>query len=612
MNQEPKSIWKKSWPSPWWLRAWVITAGVTFLILLVISQKLPGGPKGAGQWLVALTVFLVASLAVAALAIFLWLFIRWLFCRHNVKRTLFGLACFITLIALIYAEEDWRGRHDWNQFKQKWDAKGETFDFQAFVPPSVPDDQNLAFSPVWIAADKFNFLRNPERARAWYDDRINDSEVTKLITLLPIQVSGLTGTNLDVYSDSTPEMSADWAAARIADLKPWQSYYRDMGETNPAANIPIASQPQSAAADVLLALSKYDPVINQLRVDSARPNSRFPISYGDDNKAAILLPHLAFIRYCAQVLQLKVIADLQSDQSAKAVADVKLMMRLTASIRTEPFFISQLVRIFILQLALQPIYESLAEHQWTDAQLVEINSELEKLILLSDCRRAQKAEMAFNVAQTDFYRRHRDFKSLMNNMGFNFGSAPDIKTIIYQYAPGGWFYQSALHSCQVNLQYLPAVDTEAHTVSKLQIDQANQTTAAAVKSFDVLDCIKENTESFSGQEYFIANFIKKFAYAQASVDLARVAIALERCRLAHGEYPETLDSLIPKFITQLPHDVIGGKPLHYRRTNDGSFVLYSVGWNETDDGGVVVYRKKSNPPSVDINQGDWVWRYPEK
>jgi subtilase family serine protease len=56
----------------------------------------------------------------------------------------------------------------------------------------------------------------------------------------------------------------------------------------------------------------------------------------------------------------------------------------------------------------------------------------------------------------------------------------------------------------------------------------------------------------------------------------------------------------------LPHDIINGQPLHYRRTADGQFVLYSIGWNETDDGGVVVLNKGSSS-TVDINRGDWVW-----
>ena len=41
-------------------------------------------------------------------------------------------------------------------------------------------------------------------------------------------------------------------------------------------------------------------------------------------------------------------------------------------------------------------------------------------------------------------------------------------------------------------------------------------------------------------------------------------------------------------IEKLPHDIINGQPLHYRRTDDGQFVLYSVGWDEKDDGGVPV------------------------
>jgi len=103
--------------------------------------------------------------------------------------------------------------------------------------------------------------------------------------------------------------------------------------------------------------------------------------------------------------------------------------------------------------------------------------------------------------------------------------------------------------------------------------------------------------------------VKKFACAQASVDLARVAIALERYRLAHGDFPESLEALAPQFMDKIPHDIIGGQPLHYRREANGQFVLYSVGWNETDDGGMVGLTKSG---AVDMNKGDWVWRYPAR
>ena len=78
----------------------------------------------------------------------------------------------------------------------------------------------------------------------------------------------------------------------------------------------------------------------------------------------------------------------------------------------------------------------------------------------------------------------------------------------------------------------------------------------------------------------------KAAAAQTAVNQALLACALVRYRLAGGAFPETLSALVPTFLTPLPNDLITGEPYPYRRTADGSFLLYSIGWNETDDGGV--------------------------
>ena len=88
-----------------------------------------------------------------------------------------------------------------------------------------------------------------------------------------------------------------------------------------------------------------------------------------------------------------------------------------------------------------------------------------------------------------------------------------------------------------------------------------------------------------------------------------MAIALERYRLVHGEFPESLDALAPQFTGKIPHDVINGQPLKYRREANGQFVLYSVGWNEKDDGGAVGLTQSGG---VNNEKGDWVWRYPAK
>jgi hypothetical protein len=99
---------------------------------------------------------------------------------------------------------------------------------------------------------------------------------------------------------------------------------------------------------------------------------------------------------------------------------------------------------------------------------------------------------------------------------------------------------------------------------------------------------------------------RKAAFGQEGVEAASIACALERYRRAHGDFPEALDVLIPQFIDKLPMDVIVGQPLHYQRAAAGQYLLYSVGWNEKDDGGEIASPKSSRGDAAD--EGDWVWR----
>ena len=103
------------------------------------------------------------------------------------------------------------------------------------------------------------------------------------------------------------------------------------------------------------------------------------------------------------------------------------------------------------------------------------------------------------------------------------------------------------------------------------------------------------------------------ARAQTLVDEVRVACALERYRLAKGSLPETLTALSPEFLNTVPVDVFDGKPLRYRREQDGRYLLYSIGWNEKDDGGEIALKEGNaarTRASVAATRGDWVWSMP--
>lgn len=68
-------------------------------------------------------------------------------------------------------------------------------------------------------------------------------------------------------------------------------------------------------------------------------------------------------------------------------------------------------------------------------------------------------------------------------------------------------------------------------------------------------------------------------------DLLTVHLALREYQLDHSAYPEQLTGLVPNYLKQLPEDFFSKQPLKYRRTDD-AYLLYSVGSDKTDDGGV--------------------------
>ena len=70
----------------------------------------------------------------------------------------------------------------------------------------------------------------------------------------------------------------------------------------------------------------------------------------------------------------------------------------------------------------------------------------------------------------------------------------------------------------------------------------------------------------------------------ALADGSIAALALQRYRLAHGQYPDTLDALIPTYLNELPLDPLNGEPLRYRHI-DGRSLLYGLGTDRDDDGG---------------------------
>jgi hypothetical protein len=207
-------------------------------------------------------------------------------------------------------------------------------------------------------------------------------------------------------------------------------------------------------------------------------------------------------------------------------------------------------------------------HAWTDAQLVTLESQLadtDSIARFADALRCGRALLLASVEDRTFLKAR---------------GGPKIIAVVMSLAPQGEisaFYSKQLRDWQGMIDALSPSNGVIHPAG---VDRAFSKWKRAQEGMPGL--LRDQTWVNEGQ----------------------VACALERYYLAHREYPERLEALVPQFIARLPHDIVNGEPLKYRRTENGSFLLYSVGWNETDEGGQTF---AGAPGGGDPKNGDWVW-----
>ena len=525
---------------------------------------------------------------------------RWL------RPTLVCLGSWAVMLAIFYAEEDWRGQRDWNRYRQAAEARGESLDFRAYVPKPVPQAENFAASDIvqsWMldapifANDLYSraegHIYADNRKAAPYHRQFTDLVAWQL-AFDALQAGGLT-------PNTPPTRRPPSSLPQQSSLPTSQNFHTDKTDL-PSRTL--------AAPAVLEGLKANEEDFTELRLASARPYSRFPVQYGLENPALTRLPHLAKIKAVCQRLSLRACAELAAGQSDKAADDVKLMLYLADALKTEPFQISYLVRAANFQIAIQPVWEGLAEHRWTEAQLQELQARFQHYDFLADLDQSLKVDRAFIIWEIDVLK-----KNGLGSGGY-LGSAEEIDgmgprmqflNLVGRLMPAGWYDFERLNlGTLFDLQMKEAMNAAQARVFPGQIASNSLRLQASSEATGLY--------SFLHHRAFATLFVPplsgtpiKAAVPQTAANQAAISCALERYRLAKGQFPEKLESLTPQFISRLPNDVITGQPYKYRRTGDGQFLLYSVGWNEKDDGGV-----PGTHGLYDEKEGDWVWDYPVK
>jgi hypothetical protein len=497
------------------------------------------------------------------------------------RRVLVVLSLLLVCAGVFYREENRRGKRVWEQYHRQLAARGVELDWHKLAPPPVPDGDNLAMTP--FLAPLYDYVPGTYTPR---DLTAYNRVAGFAITEPPYAEARRT-------TEPVPAM----VQGRSTDLaKGLRLLRKAKGQAGSATQAEEPSDRRAEASALLEALGEFQPVLAELQAASARPEARFNLNYKEDYSWRLSQPHLPVLKRVSRLLMWRASASLALQNTAAAAGDVALILALAQAIGREPFASSFLARNVILDDALQIIWEGLADRRWSDAQLSEFEARLQEPTL-HDFRAQLALERA--AINSVFEWVHKE-PAIVKGWDFGPGFWEKARGFILRHMPAGWMYleQVSYHRA-FDVAVVPAFDPDAGRLRPRMVEQA------AHPAFPLW-----GHRLLAGPVLNSARFLMtRAALTQTGVDQAVLACALKRYRLANNQFPERLEELAPRFLAAIPGDVITGKPMKYRRTPDGQFLLYSIGVNEKDDGGKVVLNPQTK--ASDPAQGDWVWpNYP--
>ena len=230
---------------------------------------------------------------------------------RNLGRFLIGCAVLVTLIALFWAEENWRGKRAWENYRREAEARGVIMDWKKIISPEVPEDQNFAMTPFLKPILEFNAeALKPGEFRWRYTNGYTRIQNFGSNVLQDADRNGVFVKGRPINFEALLAYQADRKLAQF--------------DTNATPKMT-----RKAAAQLFLdSMKPLDPVFEELQsACSSRPYARFNVDYNTPNPSAILLPHLAICKKFVRFYNYKSCADLAVGETDKALADRRIALR---------------------------------------------------------------------------------------------------------------------------------------------------------------------------------------------------------------------------------------------------------------------------------------------
>ncbi|MFK5924889.1 MAG: hypothetical protein QM496_22140, partial [Verrucomicrobiota bacterium] len=421
----------------------------------------------------------------------------------------------LAILIPVGIHENRQAERDWAQFKTQGETKGEIFELKKLIPPTLPNDENFAASP--IITELFDDPNN---------NRISQLKFYNFSAFKEIPISSDTKSRHKKMALAAPELQL-------------KDYFDSNGKK---------LSEQEAAERMLQAYAPYSKIFSEVALASNKTGASYPFNY-DEISFATPFTHLTGIHTISKALWLRSRAYLDLAQNKAASEDIITILQLANMSGEEAVVISHLVEITVYQLALSSIWQALESQQLSNSQLVRIENILKRTHLEQQFFKAIRNERAFFLSSLD---------SMITSSESYMNSEPSLERMILLIRLTGmekaFIYRNKLNYCQfiqdhylnntsdpnsnkINIDALTRVESDLLTLNESTILPFNPNTVFTKRSVGAFKGIAERTLQIS-----------------ARIDLARVAIALELYRREHDSYPDSLSPLAPSYIDALPPD----------------------------------------------------------
>ncbi|MCC6683024.1 MAG: hypothetical protein IT445_19155 [Phycisphaeraceae bacterium] len=346
-------------------------------------------------------------------------------------------------------------------------------------------------------------------------------------------------------------------------------------------------------------LDAQEPALKRIEQALARPHYYLPLVVAEGEKPVIItsiMPQLGQWRVIARGFKLRAFRALGRGDTAEAWRNAELIFVLARRVYEDRMIMGQVIATSINSMATQ-VAAALRDDPNTDA------------ILLSAIAKQLDCELPDHLVEAVD---HIERWSMLDMLAWCTSGDPEVYKRLEAPAFITPCFTDPLFDQQqaakeVNARFdrvvavmrLPDVSQALREFTDIDNEHAtNSNQAIALTEPGGRQRIQQLPEPQRGQTYTKLATDLFLGWLMPSLDGAykkeweiriirsahRVAVAVVRYQREHGDWPASLDDLVPQYLDALPTDAFSGDPLIYRRTATGP-IIYSIGTDGVDDGG---------------------------